>query len=58
LKRLVGDSGLAIYHMGWYLGFLLFEVARREWRNVVLILTVGVVTLPYVEVEPFAELAP
>ena len=43
LKRLVGDSGLAIYHMGWYLGFLLFEVARREWKNVVLILTVGVV---------------
>jgi len=34
---------LAIYHMGWYLGFLLFEVARREWKNVVLILTVGVV---------------
>jgi hypothetical protein len=43
LKRLVGDSGLAIYHMGWYLGFLLFEVARREWKNVVLILTVGIV---------------
>lgn len=43
LKRLINDSGAAVTHMGYYLGFLLFEVLRRDWKNVVLILTVGIV---------------
>jgi hypothetical protein len=41
LGRLINDSGLAITHLGYYLGFLLFELLRREWKNVVLIITVG-----------------
>lgn len=43
LKRLINDSGNAIYHLGYYFGFLLYEVLRRDWKNVVLILTVGIV---------------
>jgi hypothetical protein len=43
LRRLINDSGLAIVHLGIYLGLLLFEVIRREWKNVALIVTVGVV---------------
>jgi hypothetical protein len=43
LQRLSNDCGAALTHLGYYLGFLLFEVARRDWKNVVLILTVGVV---------------
>lgn len=43
LKRLINDSGSAIQHLGLYLGFLAFEVGRRDWKNVVLILTVGIV---------------
>ncbi len=43
LRRLVGDCREAVAHMGYYLGFLLYEVARREGKNVVLILTVGLV---------------
>jgi hypothetical protein len=43
LLRLSNDCGAALTHLGYYLGFLLFEVARRDWKNVVLILTVGVV---------------
>jgi hypothetical protein len=42
LRRLVGDNHLAIRHLGFYVGFLLFEVARRDWRNVKLIFTVGI----------------
>ena len=42
LRRLFGDNRLAIQHLGLYLGFLLFEVGRRDWKNVKLILTVGV----------------
>ncbi|GMW01687.1 MAG: hypothetical protein AMXMBFR84_28240 [Candidatus Hydrogenedentota bacterium] len=41
LRRLVNDNRAAICHLGMYLGFLLFEVCRRDWRNVVLIATVG-----------------
>jgi hypothetical protein len=42
LRRLINDSGFAIAHLGYYLGFLLFEVIRRDWKNVILITTVGV----------------
>ncbi|MBM4077758.1 MAG: hypothetical protein FJ267_19185, partial [Planctomycetes bacterium] len=42
LKRLRNDCGAAIVHMGFYLGFLLFELVRRDWKNCLLILTVGV----------------
>jgi hypothetical protein len=41
LKRLIGDNRLAVGHMGLYLGFLLAEVIRRDWKNVTLISTVG-----------------
>ena len=41
LKRLIGDNRLAIGHLGLYLGFLLAEVIRRDWKNVTLIGTVG-----------------
>src|SRR5207249_11166392 len=33
----------AIRNLGFYLGFLLLELGRRDWKNVILILTVGVV---------------
>ena len=41
LRRLVNDNRAAIAHLGLYLGFLLFEVGRRDWKNVKLILTIG-----------------
>ncbi len=41
LGRLINDCGLAIAHLGCYLGFLLYEFLRRDWKNVVLIVTVG-----------------
>ncbi len=41
LRRLAGDNRLAIGHLGLYLGFLLAEVIRRDWKNVTLISTVG-----------------
>jgi hypothetical protein len=43
LQRLSNDCGAALTHLGYYLGFLLFEVVRRDWKNVLLILSVGVV---------------
>jgi hypothetical protein len=43
LKRLINDNGAAIQHLGFYIGFLLFEIGRRDWKNVVLITTVGLV---------------
>ncbi len=43
LRRLIGDNRLALQHLGFYLGFLLFEAGRKDWRNVKLILTVGLV---------------
>ncbi len=41
LRRLVGDNRLAIMHLGLYLGFLGYEFGRRDWKNVTLISTVG-----------------
>jgi len=41
LWKLVRDNREAMIQMGLYLGFLMFEVARRDWKNVTLILTVG-----------------
>jgi len=41
LWKLVRDNRESMIQMGLYLGFLLFEVARRDWRNVTLISTVG-----------------
>ncbi len=43
LRRLTNDNRAAVRHLGFYLGFLLFEVGRRDWKNVKLILTVGIV---------------
>lgn len=43
LRRLINDCRSALVHLGIYLGLLLFELGRREWRSVLLILTVGVV---------------
>ncbi|MGD9645174.1 MAG: hypothetical protein AB7U73_05635 [Pirellulales bacterium] len=43
LRRLTNDNRNAIMHLGLYLGFLLYEVGRRDWKNVVLIATVGIV---------------
>jgi hypothetical protein len=43
LRRLVGDNRFAIMHLGLYLGFLAYEAGRRDWKNVVLISTVGLV---------------
>jgi hypothetical protein len=43
LRRLLNDCGAAVVHMGFYLGFLLYEILRRDWKNTVLILTVGIV---------------
>lgn len=44
LGRLINDCNAAVTHMGYYLGFLAFEVVRKEWKNVVLILTVGLIS--------------
>jgi len=41
LKRMDNDCWEAMIHLGLYLGFLLFEIGRREWKNVTLISTVG-----------------
>ncbi len=41
LWKLVRDNREAMVQMGLYLGFLLFEVIRRDWKNTVLITTVG-----------------
>jgi hypothetical protein len=43
LRRLTNDNRAAIRHLGLYVGFLLFEVGRKDWKNVKLILTVGIV---------------
>jgi hypothetical protein len=43
LRRMMGDCTEAVYHLGFYLGFLAFEIFRRDWKNVTLILTVGLV---------------
>ena len=41
LRRLINDCAAAIMHLGFYLGCLGFEGLRRDGRNVVLILSVG-----------------
>jgi hypothetical protein len=41
LRRLIGDNRAALQHLGCYLGFLGFEAARKDWKNVILISTVG-----------------
>lgn len=41
LWKLVRDNREAMIQMGLYLGFLMYEVARRDWKNVTLIVTVG-----------------
>jgi len=43
LRRVINDNRAAIMHLGIYLGFLAYELGRRDWKNVVLITTVGVV---------------
>lgn len=43
LRRLHGDNRLAMMHLGGYLGFLAYEAVRKDWKNVTLISTVGVV---------------
>ena len=42
LRRLLNDNRNAITHLGFYLGCLGYEAARRDWKNVTLILTAGV----------------
>jgi hypothetical protein len=41
LRRLINDNRAAITHLGCYLGFLAYELGRRAWKNVTLIVTVG-----------------
>jgi hypothetical protein len=43
LRRLINDNRAAITHLGLFLGFLACEVGRRDWKNVKLIVTVGIV---------------
>jgi hypothetical protein len=43
LRRLINDNRAAMVHLGLYLGFLAYEAGRRDWKNVTLISTVGVV---------------
>ncbi|MBX3412443.1 MAG: hypothetical protein KF708_07135 [Pirellulales bacterium] len=43
LRRLVNDSRLAIAHLGIYLGLLSYELMHRDWKNSLLIATVGIV---------------
>lgn len=43
LRRLINDNRAAIIQLGLYLGFLSYELARKDWKNVVLIVTVGLV---------------
>src|SRR5271157_342002 len=42
--KAIGDTGIAMAFMGLFLGFLTFEILKKEWRNVKLILIVGIVT--------------
>jgi hypothetical protein len=43
LRRLINDNRAAVVHLGLYLGFLAYEAGRRDWKNVTLISTVGMV---------------
>ena len=42
LARLYRDNGASVRHAGYCLGFLFFEAIRRDWKNVILISTVGI----------------
>jgi hypothetical protein len=42
LRRLISDNSAAMLHLGLYFGFLAYETLRRDWKNVILISTVGV----------------
>jgi len=42
LRRLINDNRNAIMHLGFYFVCLGFEMARRDWKNVILISAVGV----------------
>lgn len=41
LRRLINDSRSAIQHLGLFVGFLGFEIARKDKRSAILIATVG-----------------
>jgi hypothetical protein len=43
LRRLINDNRAAIIHLGCYLGFLAYEAGRRDWKNILLITSVGLV---------------
>jgi hypothetical protein len=43
LRRMIIDCTEAVHHLGLCFGFLVFEIIRREWKNVTLILTVSLV---------------
>ena len=43
LRRMIIDCTEAVHHLGLILGFLAFEVWRRDWKNVGLILTAAIV---------------
>jgi hypothetical protein len=43
LGKLINDCRDAFSHLGYFLGFLLFELIRRDWKNSLLILTVGLI---------------
>ncbi|HEY3855861.1 MAG TPA: hypothetical protein VGO67_15840 [Verrucomicrobiae bacterium] len=43
LRRLINDNRNAIMHFGFYLGCLFYEAIRRDWKNVLLIATVGLI---------------
>jgi len=43
LRRLINDNRNAITHLGLYSGFLMYEMGRKDWKNVLLISTVGLV---------------
>ena len=42
LDKLIRDNGATVRHLGYCFGFLLFEAMRRDWKNVTLISTVGI----------------
>jgi hypothetical protein len=41
LRRLINDNRNAIIHLGFLSRLPVYEIARRDWRNVTLITTVG-----------------
>lgn len=42
LVKMIRDNGATVRHLGYCLGFLMFEALRRDWKNVTLISTVGI----------------